>query len=517
VAGKERKDKGMAGDYVLSIDQGTTGTTVIIFDHEGAIVGRDYSEFTQHYPRPGWVEHDADEIWDVSMGVVEEALGDANISANDLAAVSITNQRETTVMWDRSSGEPVHHAIVWQDRRTADFCSELMERGLEDTFRDKTGLVIDAYFSGTKAKWLLDNVEGLRERAQNGEIAFGTIDSWLVYKLTGGRVHITDYSNASRTLMYNIYDLKWDEEILDILDVPQEVLPEVKPSSYVFGETDPDAFFGASIPVAGIAGDQQAALFGQACYEEGLAKNTYGTGSFVLMNTGIEAVPSKEGLLTTIAWGIGDEPVEYALEGAIFITGAAVQWLRDGLEIIKDAAETEELAKSIDSNDGVYFVPALVGLGAPHWDSYARGTIVGITRGNTRAHLARAALESMAYQTRDVVVAMERDSEIQLKELRADGGAVANTFLMQFQADILGVPVEVPEITETTALGSAYMAGLATGFWESREEIDAKWKLAQRYDPQMTEEEREQLHRRWLNAVERSRDWDREKQEAEQA
>jgi glycerol kinase len=517
VAGKERKDKGMAGDYVLSIDQGTTGTTVIIFDHEGAIVGRDYSEFTQHYPRPGWVEHDADEIWDVSMGVVEEALGDANISANDLAAVSITNQRETTVMWDRSSGEPVHHAIVWQDRRTADFCSELMERGLEDTFRDKTGLVIDAYFSGTKAKWLLDNVEGLRERAQNGEIAFGTIDSWLVYKLTGGRVHITDYSNASRTLMYNIYDLKWDEEILDILDVPREVLPEVKPSSYVFGETDPDAFFGASIPVAGIAGDQQAALFGQACYEEGLAKNTYGTGSFVLMNTGIEAVPSKEGLLTTIAWGIGDEPVEYALEGAIFITGAAVQWLRDGLEIIKDAAETEELAKSIDSNDGVYFVPALVGLGAPHWDSYARGTIVGITRGNTRAHLARAALESMAYQTRDVVVAMERDSEIQLKELRADGGAVANTFLMQFQADILGVPVEVPEITETTALGSAYMAGLATGFWESREEIDAKWKLAQRYDPQMTEEEREQLHRRWLNAVERSRDWDREKQEAEQA
>jgi glycerol kinase len=517
VAGKERKDKGMAGDYVLSIDQGTTGTTVIIFDHEGAIVGRDYSEFTQHYPRPGWVEHDADEIWDVSMGVVEEALGDANISANDLAAVSITNQRETTVMWDRSSGEPVHHAIVWQDRRTADFCSELMERGLEDTFRDKTGLVIDAYFSGTKAKWLLDNVEGLRERAQNGEIAFGTIDSWLVYKLTGGRVHITDYSNASRTLMYNIYDLKWDEEILDILDVPREVLPEVKPSSYVFGETDPDAFFGASIPVAGIAGDQQAALFGQACYEEGLAKNTYGTGSFVLMNTGIEAVPSKEGLLTTIAWGIGDEPVEYALEGAIFITGAAVQWLRDGLEIIKDAAETEELAKSIDSNDGVYFVPALVGLGAPHWDSYARGTIVGITRGNTRAHLARAALESMAYQTRDVVVAMERDSEIQLKELRADGGAVANTFLMQFQADILGVPVEVPEITETTALGSAYMAGLATGFWESREEIDAKWKLAQRYDPQMTEEERKQLHRRWLNAVERSRDWDREKQEAEQA
>jgi glycerol kinase len=507
----------MAGEYVLSIDQGTTGTTAIVFDHDGAIAGRAYSEFTQHYPQPGWVEHDANEIWDVSIRVVEEALGDANASANDLAAVSITNQRETVAMWDRQTGEPVHTAIVWQDRRTAEFCDELMERGLEDTFRDKTGLLIDPYFSGTKVKWLLDNVEGLRERARNGEIAFGTIDSWMVWKLTGGNVHITDYSNASRTLMYNIYDLEWDEEILQILEVPQEILPEVKPSSYVFGETDPDALFGASIPVAGIAGDQQAALFGQACYEEGLAKNTYGTGSFVLMNTGTEAVPSREGLLTTIAWGIGEEPVEYALEGSIFVTGAAIQWLRDGLGIIKDAAETEELAKSIESNDGVYFVPALVGLGAPHWDSYARGTIVGITRGNDRAHLARAALESMAYQTRDVVVAMERDSGIQLKELRADGGAVANTFLMQFQADILGVPVEVPEITETTALGSAYMAGLATGFWESREEIDAKWKLQRRYDPQMSEEERKQLHRRWLNAVERSRGWEREAQEAEQA
>lgn len=507
----------MAGEYVLSIDQGTTGTTAIVFDHDGAIAGRAYSEFTQHYPQPGWVEHDANEIWDVSIRVVEEALGDANASANDLAAVSITNQRETVAMWDRQTGEPVHNAIVWQDRRTAEFCDELMERGLEDTFRDKTGLLIDPYFSGTKVKWLLDNVEGLRDRSRNGEIAFGTIDSWMVWKLTGGNVHITDYSNASRTLMYNIYDLEWDEEILQILEVPQEILPEVKPSSYVFGETDPDALFGASIPVAGIAGDQQAALFGQACYEEGLAKNTYGTGSFVLMNTGTEAVPSREGLLTTIAWGIGEEPVEYALEGSIFVTGAAIQWLRDGLGIIKDAAETEELAKSIESNDGVYFVPALVGLGAPHWDSYARGTIVGITRGNDRAHLARAALESMAYQTRDVVVAMERDSGIQLKELRADGGAVANTFLMQFQADILGVPVEVPEITETTALGSAYMAGLATGFWESREEIDAKWKLQRRYDPQMSEEERKQLHRRWLNAVERSRGWEREAQEAEQA
>ncbi|HEX5974641.1 MAG TPA: glycerol kinase GlpK, partial [Rubrobacteraceae bacterium] len=462
----------------------------------------------QHYPRPGWVEHDANEIWDVSRRVVGTALGEANVSARQLAAVGITNQRETTVMWDRNTGEPVHHAIVWQDRRTAGFCDELKERGLEETFRNKTGLVIDAYFSGTKVKWLLDNVEGLRERAQNGDIAFGTIDSWLVWKLTGGQAHITDYSNASRTLMYNIYDLEWDEEILEILDVPREVLPEVKPSSFVYGETDPDSFFQASVPVAGIAGDQQAALFGQAAYEEGLAKNTYGTGSFVLLNTGTEAVPSKEGLLTTIAWGIGDEPVEYALEGAIFITGAAVQWLRDGLGIIQNAAETDELARSIESNDDVYFVPALVGLGAPHWDSYARGTIVGITRGTDRAHLARAALESMAYQTLDVVRAMERDSGITLKELRADGGAVANTFLMQFQADILGVPVEVPEITETTALGSAYLAGLATGFWESRDELDAKWKLAHRYDPQMGEEERERLHGRWLKAVERSKAWD---------
>ncbi|TCJ18448.1 glycerol kinase [Rubrobacter taiwanensis] len=500
----------MAGDYVLAIDQGTTGTTVLIFDREGAIRGRAYSEFTQHYPRPGWVEHDANEIWDVSMRVVGAALGDAKISARELAAIGITNQRETTVMWDRASGEPVANAIVWQDRRTAPTCDELKERGLEKTFRDKTGLVIDAYFSGTKVKWFLDNVEGLRERAKRGEIAFGTIDSWLVYKLTGGEVHITDYSNASRTLMYNIYDLEWDEEILNILGVPREVLPEVKPSSYIYGRTSPSVFFQAEIPVAGIAGDQQAALFGQAAYEEGLAKNTYGTGSFVLLNTGTEAVPSREGLLTTIAWGIGDEPVEYALEGAIFITGAAVQWLRDGLEIIRDAAETEELARSLDSNDGVYFVPALVGLGAPHWDAYARGTIVGITRGTTRAHLARAALESMAYQTRDVVRAMERDSGIRLRELRADGGAVANTFLMQFQADILGVPVEVPEITETTALGSAYLAGLATGFWESREELDARWKLQRRYDPQMDEGGRERLHKDWLRAVERAKDWDRE-------
>jgi len=505
----------MSEGYVLSIDQGTTGTTVLIFDHDGTIRGRSYSEFTQHYPKPGWVEHDANQIWEVSIGQVSAALEMAGIWATDLKAIGITNQRETTVLWDRATGEPVANAIVWQDRRTAGTCDGLKARGLEEIFRRKTGLVIDPYFSGTKVKWFLDNIEGLRERAGKGEIAFGTIDSWLVWKLTGGRAHITDYSNASRTLMYNIYDLKWDEEILEILGVLPSVLPEVKPSSYVYGHTDPEIFFGQSIPVAGIAGDQQAALFGQACYGEGLAKNTYGTGSFLLLNTGREAVPSQERLLTTIAWGIGDEPVEYALEGAIFITGAAVQWLRDGLNIIQEAAETEALARSVESNDGVYFVPALVGLGAPHWDAYARGTIMGITRGTTRAHLARATLESMCYQTRDVVEAMERDSGIRLKELRADGGAVANSFLMQFQADILGVPVEVPEITETTALGAAYLAGLAIGFWENREAIDAKWKLNRRYEPRISQQERTQLHRQWLKAVERAKGWAREDQEVQ--
>jgi glycerol kinase len=498
----------MAGEYVLAIDQGTTGTTVLVFDHSGALAGRAYSEFTQHYPRPGWVEHDANEIWDVSMRVVGQALGDAKISARQLAAIGITNQRETAVMWDRSTGEPVHHAIVWQDRRGAPFCTQLSEAGNDETVRNKTGLTIDAYFSGSKVRWMLDNVEGLRERAQNGEIAFGTIDSWLVYKLTGGQAHVTDYSNASRTLLYNIFDLQWDDDLLEMFGVPREVLPEVKPSSYVYGNTDPGAFFQAEVPVAAVIGDQQAALFGEAAHETGMAKNTYGTGSFALMNTGSEPMKSTGGdLLTTIAWGIGDQPVQYALEGAIFITGAAVQWLRDGLGIIQNAAETEELARSLESNDDVYFVPALTGLGAPHWDSYARGTIVGLTRGTTRAHLARAALESMAYQTLDVVEAMEKDSGQKIPEFRADGGAVANSWLMQFQADMLGVPVAVPEITETTALGSAYLAGLATGFWESQAELAEKWRLARRYEPQMGEEERQELHRRWKAAVERSKSW----------
>ena len=498
----------MTDGYILAIDQGTTGTKVLVFDHEANIRSHAYSEFTQHYPKPGWVEHDAEEIWTISIKLIAAALKSANIHATEIRAIGITNQRETSVLWDRSTGVPISRAIVWQDRRTAGICDDLKAQGHEEVFKRRTGLVVDAYFSGTKVKWLLDNTAGLRARAENGEIAFGTIDSWLVWKLTGGRAHITDYSNASRTLMYNIQDLCWDKELLEILGVPEAILPEVKPSAYVYGYTDSSVFFGESIAVAGIAGDQQAALFGQACYGEGLAKNTYGTGSFILLNTGREAVASNEGLLTTIAWGIGDEPVEYALEGAIFITGASVQWLRDGLQIIKAAGETEVLAKSINSNGGVYFVPALVGLGAPHWDAYARGAIIGITRGTTRAHLARAALESMCYQTRDVVEAMERDSGIKLKEIRADGGAVLNNFLMQFQADILNVPVEVPLITETTSLGAAYLAGLAVGFWKSREELDAKWKAARRYEPQMSETERASLHGRWLRAVERAKDWE---------
>jgi glycerol kinase len=494
--------------YVLAIDQGTTGTKVLIFDREGSVKSLAYSEFTQHYPKPGWVEHDAEEIWTVSHALISEALTKAGVQPSEVRAIGITNQRETSVMWERGSGKPVGRAIVWQDRRTAFICDELKRRGLEDIFKLKTGLVLDAYFSGTKVKWLLDNEAGLRERAANGEIAFGTIDSWLVWKLTGGRVHVTDYSNASRTLLYNIHELSWDKELLEILDVPEQILPTVKPSSYVYGHTDETVFFGASVPIAGIAGDQQAALFGQACYDVGHAKNTYGTGCFLLLNTGREAVASREGMLTTIAWGIGAEPVEYALEGAVFITGAAVQWLRDGLGIIKSASETESLARSLASNDGVYFVPALVGLGAPHWDAYARGTVTGITRGTTRAHFARAALESMCYQTRDVVEGMERDSGIKLKEIRADGGAVGNAFLMQFQADILGVAVEVPAVTETTSLGAAYLAGLAVGFWKSREELRAKWKAARRYEPQMSESERERLYQRWLKAVERARDWE---------
>jgi glycerol kinase len=506
----------MAESFVLSIDQGTTSSRVILFDHSGSIRGQAQMEFKQHYPQPGWVEHDATEIWNVTLRVVQDAMKNAKVTADQINAIGITNQRETTVLWDRKTGKPVANAIVWQDRRTAGICDTLRNQGLADTIRDKTGLVIDAYFSGTKVKWMLDNIPGLRDRANRGEIAFGTIDSWLVWNLTGGKVHITDYSNASRTLMYNIHTLEWDAELLKILDVPAEILPKVRPSSTVYGQTEASILGGKSVPVSGIAGDQQAALFGQACYSKGLAKNTYGTGSFMLMNTGPNAVASKSNLLTTIAWGVGDEPVQYALEGAIFITGAAVQWLRDGLQIVSTAAETEQLARSIPSNEGVYFVPALVGLGAPYWDSYARGTIIGITRGTTRAHFARAALEAMCYQTRDVLEAMERDSGIQLAELRADGGAAGNAFLMQFQADMLGVPVEVPKVSETTALGAAYLAGIATGFWSGQKEIESNWQVANRYKPQVADVERNGLFDRWHEAVERSREWEKKATAAEQ-
>ncbi len=500
----------MSEGYILAIDQGTTGTKVLILDHEANIRARAYSEFAQYYPQPGWVEHDPEEIWQVSIGLVGEALAVGAIEAREIKAIGITNQRETTMLWDRATGHPVGKAIVWQDRRTAAICDELKAEGLQDTFCDKTGLVIDPYFSGTKIKWLLDHDASLRRRAEHGEIAFGTIDSWLVWKLTGGRAHVTDYSNASRTLLFNLHDLRWDEALLSILHVPAEVLPSVKPSSIVYEQTDPSAFFGQSVPIAGIAGDQQAALFGQACFGEGLAKNTYGTGSFVLMNTGQRAVQSKARLLTTIAWGIADEPVVYALEGAVFITGAAVQWLRDGLGIIDTAAETEAMAQSLESNEGVYFVPALAGLGAPHWDAYARGAIVGITRGTTSAHLARAALESMCYQTRDVVAAMEHDAGTRLQELRVDGGAVGNRFLMQFQSDILGVPIEVPLTTETTSCGAAYLAGLAVGFWRNQNEIEKMWKVAERYEPRMIETERSRLCTQWLRAVERAKGWARQ-------
>lgn len=497
----------MTERYVLAIDQGTTGTTVLILDHGGAVRGRSYSEFTQHYPRPGWVEHDAGEIWDVTLRVARDALTDAGLGPGQLVAVGITNQRETTVLWDRRTGRPVAPAIVWQDRRTASLTDELRERGAEDLVRARTGLVLDPYFSGTKIRWLLDHVDGLRGRAERGELAFGTVDSWLIWKLTGGRVHATDRTNASRTMLYNIHDLRWDPQLLELLHVPEPLLPEALPSAHVYGETDPAEFLGASVPIAGVAGDQHAALFGQACYDRGLVKGTYGTGSFILMNTGRDAIPSREGLLTTIAWSLGDEPVEYALEGSVFVTGSAVQWLRDGLGIIEAAAETEGLARSLESNEGVYFVPALAGLGAPHWDPYARGTLLGMTRGTTRAHVARAALEAIAYQTRDVVEVMQRDSGMSVPELRADGGAVANGFLMQFQADLLGVPVEVPEITETTAVGAAYLAGLASGFWEGREDLQRRWKLGARYTPRVREPEREALYARWLQAVERAKGW----------
>jgi glycerol kinase len=480
---------------ILSIDQGTTGTTCIVFDEDGAIAGRAYSEFEQHFPRPGWVEHDANEIWDVTLRVARAAVEDAGVDAGALAGIGITNQRETVVAWDRSTGEPLHRALVWQDRRTAARCDELRAAGHEDLVRERTGLVLDPYFSGTKIEWLVR--EGGVDPAR---AVFGTIDSWLVFKLTGS--YVTDYTNASRTLLFDIRSRAWDPELCELLSIDPESLPEPMPSAHVYGETDA---LGAPVPVAGIAGDQQAALYGQACIEPGLGKNTYGTGSFVLQNAGTDAPPVREGVLNTIAWGVGDR-VDYAVEASVFVTGAAVQWLRDGLGIVEQASDTEALAASLEGNDGVYFVPALTGLGSPHWDPYARGTIVGLTRGSGRAHLARAALESIAYQTVDAVRAIEATSDEPLKELRADGGATVNAWLMQFQADVLGVPVLVPEISETTALGSAYLAGVATGLWDEPR-VARMWREGARYEPRMSEDERESLLAEWHRALERSRAW----------
>jgi glycerol kinase len=483
---------------ILALDQGTTGSTALVFDAEGALTGRAYSEFEQHFPRAGWVEHDANEIWEVTRRVGHEALADADVAGADLAAVGITNQRETVVAWDRSSGEPIHRALVWQDRRTAARCDELRDAGYEELIRERTGLVLDPYFSGTKIEWLIANVEGARDAA------LGTIDAWLAFKLTGQ--HVTDYTNASRTLLFDIRRLAWDPELCDLLGVDPAQLPEPLPSAHSFGTT---AEFGGEVPLAGIAGDQQAALFGQACHRPGDAKNTYGTGSFVLLNIGPEPPDPQEGLLTTVACGGDEGRPDYALEAAVFVTGAAVQWLRDALGVIDAAPETEELAASLHGNDGVYFVPALTGLGSPWWDPYARGTIVGLTRGSGRAHLARAALEAIAYQTVDAVRAQERASGAALSALRADGGAVANSWLMQFQADVLGAPVVVPEITETTALGAGYLAGIATGTW-TLEQVRELWRERASYEPRIGEDERAELHGRWLDAVERSRGWARD-------
>lgn len=491
----------MEKKYVLALDQGTTSSRAILFNRQGEIVTVAQREFRQYFPNPGWVEHNAHEIWGSILAVIAEVLSTSNISAKEIASIGITNQRETTVVWDKNTGNPVYNAIVWQSRQTADICEELKVQGYSDMVRNKTGLLIDAYFSGTKVKWILDHVEGAREKAEKGDLLFGTIDTWLIWRLTGGKAHVTDYSNASRTLMYNIYEQKWDEELLKMLGVPHTMLPKVRPSSEVYGETVEYHFFGERVPISGAAGDQQAALFGQACYESGMAKNTYGTGCFMLMNTGETAVKSEHGLLTTLAWGV-DGKVEYALEGSIFVAGSAIQWLRDGLRMLKSAADSEQYAARVESTDGVYMVPAFVGLGTPYWDSDVRGAIFGLTRGTEKEHFIRATLESLAYQTKDVLSAMEADSGIELKTLRVDGGAVKNDFLMQFQSDILGVPVERPTINETTALGAAYLAGLAVGFWKSRNEIASQWQIEKRFEVRMQEGERIRLYAGWKKAVE---------------
>ena len=490
----------MEKKYVLALDQGTTSSRAILFDHAGKICGVAQKEFEQLFPKPGWVEHNANEIWLSILAVISEVLTNNDVSPKEIASIGITNQRETAVVWDKKTGKPIYNAIVWQSRQTVDICNELKAAGHEQEFKDKTGLVVDAYFSGTKVKWILDHVAGSREKAAKGDILFGTIDTWVIWKLTGGKVHVTDYTNASRTLMYNIHELKWDDALLNYLDVPKAMLPEVKPSSEVYGKTIDYHFFGEEVPIAGIAGDQQAALFGQACFEVGMAKNTYGTGCFMLMNTGEKAFKSENGLLTTIAWGL-DGKVEYALEGSIFVAGAAIQWIRDGLKLIQNAKETEPMATSLASNDGVYLVPAFVGLGAPYWDSEVRGAIFGLTRGSGREQIARAALESIAYQTVDVLNSMNKDSGIPVKALRVDGGAVANDFLVQFQSDVLGVTVDRPVVQETTALGAAYLAGLAVGFWKDKSEISKQWAIDKTFKPQMAQADRDKLYRGWQTAV----------------
>lgn len=501
----------MEKKYVLSLDQGTTSSRAILFDKSGAIMGVAQKEFTQFYPKPGWVEHNAEEIWETQLEVLKEVLIQNHVHPHQIAAIGITNQRETAVVWDKLTGKPVYNAIVWQSRQTMDICNELKEQGFDPKVRQKTGLLIDAYFSGTKVKWILDNVQGAREKAENGQLLFGTIDTWLIWKLTDGKVHVTDYSNASRTMMYNIHELQWDQELLNILNVPASMLPDVRPSSEVYGETS-KSLFEVQIPIAGIAGDQQAALFGQACFEEGMAKNTYGTGCFMLMNTGSKAVASQNGLLTTIAWGL-DGKVEYALEGSIFVAGATIQWLRDGLKLIEKASDSEKHAAAVASTDGVYLVPAFVGLGAPYWDMEARGAIFGLTRGTTQDHFIRAAVESLAYQTKDVLEAMEADSGIQLQKLAVDGGAVANNFLMQFQANLLGAAVDRPRVLETTALGAAYLAGLAVGYWAGKQDIIQNKVIERTFESSMESAKRDGLYEGWKAAVQATMGYKQKKEQ----
>lgn len=498
----------MEKKYIIALDQGTTSSRAVIFNKQGEIISVSQKEFSQIFPQPGWVEHDPMELWGCQSGVMREAIDTASIDTKEIAAIGITNQRETTIVWDKNTGKPIYNAIVWQCRRTSKICDELKAKNLEKLIKDKTGLIIDAYFSATKVKWILDNVKGAREKAERGELLFGTVDTWLIWKLTNKAVHVTDYSNASRTMMFNINELKWDEDILKELDIPLSMLPEVKPSSYIYGNTDIH-ILGEEVPIAGCAGDQQSALFGQTCFEEGSAKNTYGTGCFLLMNTGNKIVKSKNGLLTTIAWGIGDK-VTYALEGSIFMGGASIQWLRDELRMLKNASDSESYANKVEDTNGVYVVPAFTGLGAPYWDMYARGTILGLSRGAKKEHIVRATLESIAYQTKDVLSVMEEDSNISLKDLRVDGGASKNNFLMQFQSDILNVNIDRPEVVETTALGAAYLAGLAVGFYDNFDSIKNNYKLDRHFISTMDDEKRRKLYKGWKKSVSRALDWARE-------